>query len=363
MNKSKNPDGRLEASLSLLSQMTTISKATKSGDKTKKASNPKTSKPRPQREKEPLQRARTFAWLSAVKRALAEKEGNPPTIAYLKSEHGWKTAKDAIQQDINFDRFEKGTSVPSPETLELIDTCLRYEIKPPCADVFRVGPGNMPLWGLLDGSLPDKDCTALLDAFYIYAIRQIGIDAGDKEKEKIASVYCARKIDALFDYFCGEDGTKKISFSGYDSQNVDFRDNQIFKRMVAREKYPGVEEFVFLLAAAHLAESRKECRSLGRYLLDAAILCAQKTFADYDCGELVVELLAGRRKFTDSATIAQAEFIREMKGSELSPEEQKNLVALTDRLERTPAFEHPDRQFAIDAIGTLYKGIKAFERL
>lgn len=363
MNKNKKPDGRLETSLSLLSQMTTISKATKSGNETKKVSNPKTSKPRPQREKEPLQRARTFAWLSAVRRAVSDKEGNSPTIAHLKSEHRWQTAKDVIQQDFNFDRFEKGTSVPSPETLELIDTCLRHENKPSCAGVFEVGPEGMPLWGLLDGSLPDKECTAILDAFYVYAIQRISMDADDALKKKVASVYCARKIDALFDYFGGEEANRKTSFSGYDAQDEHFRDNQIFERMVARKKFPSVGEFAALLAGVHLAESRKECRSLGRYLLDAAMFCAQDTFADYHCGEQVAVLLAARRKFTGSATIAQAEFIREMKGTELAPDEREFLVQLVDRLERTPAFEHPEREIAINAISKLYQGAKAIEML
>lgn len=363
MRDNEKPKERSGAAVSLLSQLSAISASINPDRPPEKASTKRKSPPRPRKEKEPLQLARTFAWLSAVKRACSNGKGALPTGADLKSRHTWKTAKDVIVKDINFDRFENGTSIPSPETLELIDTCLRHENKPSCAGVFEVGPEGMPLWGLLDGSLPDKECTAILDAFYVYAIQRISMDADDALKKKVASVYCARKIDALFDYFGGEEANRKTSFSGYDAQDEHFRDNQIFERMVARKKFPSVGEFAALLAGVHLAESRKECRSLGRYLLDAAMFCAQDTFADYHCGEQVAVLLAARRKFTGSATIAQAEFIREMKGTELAPDEREFLVQLVDRLERTPAFEHPEREIAINAISKLYQGAKAIEML
>ena len=349
----------------------------------------KSRKPRERREKHPLDVARTLAWLTDVKRCCAENDKPLPSAKWLKSLE-WKSEQDAI--DIpNFDRFEKGKEIPDSGTIELIDACLEFAIptppkgpsKPPskepaktrpsgnpvsCRDTFEVGPGGIPVWHLL-GVAPDLDyCSGLLDLWFVHAHCGLDLEASHEEKTRAARTYFGPKVSALLTHFIGERSNVAdrknyiINYLAYDEGRAE---NVAFRHIKEGGKYPSISDFVLILAAAHLAEKRKECRSITRYLLDAAILCAPKTFEKYGCGEHVGKTLARRRKITDASLIAKIDFIREAKWLG-NTDLRAKMPAYVDLLEAAPLFEPGSaapREQVIAFISDLYEAARKSENL
>jgi len=240
---------------------------------------------------------RTHAWLVEVSLSCQEGDDDLPTPVALRKRE-WMTGVDAANQDFRFDRYADGHEIPSQETVRNVDECLGYEKLTGCAYVFESGPDNIPLWALLREECSPETCLAALDA-----VTHKNHGRGKELLTALSkSAPFSEKLEHLWRSLGGTD--LRIDFRAYDQGT---EPNLICRRLEEERTSLLPDQFAAVLAARHIAESRKEGQAVARYLFDVAVWSASETFGEWNIGSAVRMLLMPRKSYIDPLLTALAE--------------------------------------------------------
>ncbi len=203
-------------------------------------------------------RIRTKAWIADVGMVCGS-ESAPLTPIEL-TKRDWGTNGNT-KLDLRFDKWTSGSIVVSETSLNLVDQCLALEGKGPCKDVFLKGPEELPFWTLLSDTEAGFSESVCLD-FITESLYQ-----RERGKQVKWAAFSAKpfsvKVEDLWNLFIGR---IPVDFDDYDSR---VQRNALRIRIEREEVIPSLDLFALLLAVRQIAERRRECRDLARYMSDA----------------------------------------------------------------------------------------------
>lgn len=198
---------------------------------------------------------RTKAWVAKVGMVRGT-ESTPLTPVELMGAT-WGKAGYAFR----FDKWVSGKNHVSDTALKLVETELAAMKLPSCIDVYKNGPEGLPFWTLLSDapeSYPEDVCRTLITD-YLYRCEN------GMETKWVASVNkpFTSLVEDLWNRLMGR---IPVDFSAYDSGE---EGNALRLKFEREQLTPSLELFAILLAVRQLAERRRECRDLARYLSGA----------------------------------------------------------------------------------------------